>query len=518
VRTRVHCIAPSPGRVTVARDAGVQGYASDALRLAAREDQRMGPESSAGSNETVLRDRACWPCPPDVVCSSLTVAAAPHLLAPSKSIYPVPYLQRALLPYGRTVACLHPLVCNAPPEVPVPQTWDEMAAYVIAGHDQELGNTQYRCRDLHDVQSFKCSGCQEGAWKEGFLCRKCVASASVLLPLAVALGVVLLGVFLWVRFPAEAGPAPFSAGDDGGATSAQSLHSVTLLFSFLQISDVIHLSDQINAARSGRGQTAAQSAMLDWSNVLAQFLAFTPSGAECLLGSAWNDTSSTVVVLMLPWLVVAAALVAYALRHRARLPWSAAALVYTLDLLYMPVTQRVVTWFNVDSSELPGTCFVLQLPSVQCDTPVYKGVLALAVITFVVFLLGLPALATWVLFLQPSTSWRAAFEFLQANLRPHWSLGLSSSALHFLKKFVFAGAVGSSKDVAQTLPLVLFTALLVSVCLQVSELERCAATPGSSSCARALRRSGTAHTSPSTRTALSFCPTPACCGPTRLHC
>ncbi len=78
---------------------------------------------------------------------------------------------------------------------------------------------------------------------------------------------------------------------------------------------------------------------------------FSPRAGECLLGAGWDFTTSSLLLLLLPWLVAVAAAAAARTRWA---PGGLAAGCRLLDLLYLPVTARIVLLLNEDRS-IPQT-------------------------------------------------------------------------------------------------------------------------------------------------------------------
>jgi hypothetical protein len=323
------------------------GYvASAAVDALATEAKVMGPYASLGRNETALSGRVCLPCPAGVVCSPLAVVDAPHQLAAGKSLYPQsagPLDVRALknIVYASgIVPCLHPAVCNRG-RFPVTVEWNDWSALVANGTTTQPGFSRYQCREGHDALSLKCSRCEEHYWLDGFLCRPCRASYPVVMPLSVVAGLAALAFYVRHRV-GENTQLRDSAADQKHLRS----HTTALVLWFLQVSATLQMSKQINQAAGGTSLNADSHLTDNWSLWLQDMLSFRPWGGECVFGSHWDFRVSSGVLFSLPWLVVAVGCglaLAQPARWRA---WLSFACIL-LDLLYLPVTQRAVMWFNV---------------------------------------------------------------------------------------------------------------------------------------------------------------------------
>jgi hypothetical protein len=202
--------------------------------------------------------------------------------------------------------CLHPSVCNVAPAEQLPSTWPEWWGFVADGRDQLPANAEVLCRAGHDPGSLQCSRCLGGFWPQGFLCERCFAAYVVLVPLAIVVGALLLLGYLQFRlgrFRAhlEPGAAPRRAA---GSTKAW----MAIILFYLQVSAVVDVSTQVNAA--GHADHAGKTW---WKNVVAPLAALTdfrPLAVECLFGPQWTFERSAAATLLLPWTVVAIALMA----------------------------------------------------------------------------------------------------------------------------------------------------------------------------------------------------------------
>jgi hypothetical protein len=129
-------------------------------------------------------------------------------------------------------------------------------------------------------------------------------------------------------------------------------------------------------------------------------------------------------------------------------------------------------------------------PYVDCNSAGYKGIMALAAPTFIVFVVGFPVACSWALWRRASRVQQlvAGVEFMQAPLRAAWWAPLWAGPVRFGRKFLFAALVGGARaeDYAQvharrarrpgplcftrpvqTLPILLFASLLALLLLQV---------------------------------------------------
>ncbi len=101
------------------------------------------------------------------------------------------------------------------------------------------------------------------------------------------------------------------------------------------VSQALQLSIQINAAQHDDALAAGATDSNSLSDLLPM-LSFRPWALECL-SRAWDYRASSIVLFALPWAVAAMGLA---------LPSWRRASVFVLDLLFLPVAQRAVQWFN----------------------------------------------------------------------------------------------------------------------------------------------------------------------------
>ncbi len=340
----------------------------------AAERAVMTADAWLGANETALSARTCLPCPAGVACSQLAVVDALHELV--GSVYPLLSLSRAaaagptaaprrsMLVYAaQLLPCLHPAVCNAPPAVPTdPSHWSNWISLINAGGLSDPAIADFRCREGHDPASLMCSRCLRGFWSDGFLCRPCLAAYAVLVPLGIFVTAAVAVAYVVFR-ARRAAAVPGSS-----ATSSTEGNVAAIAFWFLQVSAALQTSSQINSARSGHrasADDAASSSSLSW---LDQLVSFRPWALECVSDNTWDFGLSTLCLLLLPWVCVAACTVMFAARPGMReqtvfavpvlldlvmlsssLHPPAAALtsrVVNAPQLYLPVAQRCIEWFN----------------------------------------------------------------------------------------------------------------------------------------------------------------------------
>jgi hypothetical protein len=350
------------------------GYSRTDLALVAAalraEAAAMGPFTSLGQNESALVRRACQPCPPGLDCSPLAVVDAPHQLSDG-SRYPLAPPQMLAADAGfdplarrnfvwvDTVACLHPTVCNRPAYGAV-AVWDDWSALVRSGTTVLPEFARYQCRRGHNASSLLCSRCEDGFWLDGLLCQPCHASYGVLMPLTVVLATLALVAYVRQRVQLVAATYAAAVRDSAAqrlsasrgaqehiATATQNTTSLVLWF--VQVSATLQISTQINATRSATVGAEDEHTLSDWSaSWLRELLSFRPWGGECVIGRQWEYTSSSLALLVLPWLATAAG-GALALLHRRRAPEWLCATYVVLDLLYLPVVQRATEWFNQQS-------------------------------------------------------------------------------------------------------------------------------------------------------------------------
>jgi hypothetical protein len=282
----------------------------------------IDPNMSIGQRETILLRRTCQRCPDGlpISCSPLTTANPPHVM--KMSVYPfqpgggaplrsrLPYMSRVEL-----VACLHPDVCGGP-SIRV-DDWDRWTPSGPVDSTPEYGDA-FMCREGHDVRSPLCATCVQGYWLDGFLCRRCIQGAEALAVVALLLGLALLAYVVWRHHLASSG--------------AHHNYASIVLWYF-QVSQALQVSIQINAAQSGDALAGADSSSL---SDLLPALSFRPWALECL-SRAWDYRASSTLLFALPWAVAAVGLA---------LPSWRRASVFALDLLFLPVAQRAVQWFN----------------------------------------------------------------------------------------------------------------------------------------------------------------------------
>ncbi len=368
------------------------GY-SDARSLAAESAAlRQRPDMSLGELERILQGRSCLPCPDDtsVQCSALAVVDPPHVV--TRSVYPfVPgrFLNRSVLPYlshDQLRSCMHPAVCGGD-SLFIGDNWTQWALLASSGAAFRAPFTQFQCRAGHDAATPLCAGCLSGYWLDGFLCRRCFAGAEALVVLGVLAGLGALCYVVWRHH------RPVTRGAVH--------HFLTVILWFFQVAHALQLSQQINAAH--HSNTGADELGLA---VYLPVLSFRPWALECLL-PGWSFRTSSAALFTLAWAVGAAGVAVPAWRRSC---------VLLLDLMYLPVAQRAVQWFNTmrlpreddNVSRLPceaaadtrilssaAQCVLQLSPSTACD----GGMTAFAALTFAVFtcgfFLGAAALAWW---------------------------------------------------------------------------------------------------------------------------
>lgn len=145
--------------------------------LVAAEQADMASDAPWAVKEAALSRRACHPCSSGLAvhCSPRTSVDALHELDPARSLYPLPFRSRRLLPYTTaTLPCLHPQVCNVP-AAPAPDwvlLFDSAAAAAVP-----QAESSFQCREGHDPESLLCSRCLRGYWPDGFLCERCAGAA-----------------------------------------------------------------------------------------------------------------------------------------------------------------------------------------------------------------------------------------------------------------------------------------------------------------------------------------------------
>jgi hypothetical protein len=348
------------------------GYAANGASAAmdAEASSIAAGHGSLGALEAALQPRRCLPCPRGMECSRIAVREAPHRLR--GSIYPrLPSgfpraadgvsagVPRALFPYTVLLPCLHPTVCNHEPDAldlaAAGSDWAAWASLAAANVTSTPGFAQFLCRPGHDVDSPQCSACVADYWSNGFICERCGTAYAVLVPLALLGGLAALA--LHVRHRVRVVEQWRRTVAASAERRSMETHSVAVVLSFLQVSATLQISAQINAAQSavsGNGASrngAGEVASGPGSGWLDELLSFRPWAAECVLGVGWNFTTSSGLLLALPWLVAIVALIV-----GQRLSGSASAAVQArtaaaacvlLDMLYLPVVTRSIVWFNV---------------------------------------------------------------------------------------------------------------------------------------------------------------------------
>jgi hypothetical protein len=107
-------------------------------------------------------------------------------------------------------------------------------------------------------------------------------------------------------------------------------------------------------------------------------------------------------------------------------------------------------------------------PFVDCDTASYRAVLALSVVTFAAFVVAAPLACSWALW-SGSGRLAEAGGFLLQPLRASWWRALWGGPVAYGRKLLFALLVGGAQpeSFAQTLPMLIFTFLLILLLLQV---------------------------------------------------
>jgi hypothetical protein len=304
-------------------DAG--GVAEESARLRERPEAEL----SLGQIERVLQARTCLPCPADlpVRCSALAVINAPHVV--TRSVYPFApqrSLNRSALPYlGRDQlhACLHPAVCGGD-SIFIGDNWTQWSALAATGLAFSAPFTQFQCRAGHDASTPLCAGCMARYWLDGFLCRRCFAGAEALVVLGALAGLAALCYVVWRH---QRSTARVAAD-----------HFLAIILWFFQVAHALQISQQINAAQrlsagaAGAGAGDAGPGLVSFLPVLS----FRPWALECLL-PGWSFRASSAALFVLAWAVGAAGVAVPAWRRSC---------VLLLDLMYLPVAQRAVQWFN----------------------------------------------------------------------------------------------------------------------------------------------------------------------------
>jgi hypothetical protein len=345
------------------------GYARQNLSAQQKETTDLGPVSqlSFRNRESILQMRACFPCPTDVPikCSPLAVIDPPHVV--TRSVYPfagrirMPVaasggsssetvnaagFPRAWLPYlspRELVPCLHPDVCGGKSKL-VENNWTEWIELEVSrSSDEEF--SKFQCRDGHEPNSPLCASCQRGWWLDGFLYRPCFAGAHVLVVFALVVAVGLLILLVWRQHRQLS-----------RRTSAvhASENPILLAVWYFQVAHVLQVSLQINAAHRDDGSSGSS-----FLSSYFEFFSLRPWALECAFDS-WTYKTSSVVLFSLPW--VSLALLVFQQQNLCAV---------LLDLLFLPVSQRAISWFNtrtvprVDSPEdqvilalvgVSGTC------------------------------------------------------------------------------------------------------------------------------------------------------------------
>jgi hypothetical protein len=304
------------------------GYAS-ADALAAEQELLQAPDLPLGAIELILQNRSCQPCPADlpVRCSPLAVVRPPHIL--TASVYPLISGRRlrSMLPYLDTKTmptCLHPAVCAAP--AAYISDWAAWSALASNGTTETLQFADIQCREGHDSSSPLCAACLQGFWLDGFLCRPCFEGAQAVVIIGVLAGAALLG-YVIARHHRQTG-SPH--------------HYATVILWFFQVAHTLQVSIQINAAQHGAARVGAEGGA-----GLASYLpilSFRPWALECLI-PAWNFKVTSGVLFAVPWLVALVTIFARSWRRVG---------VFLLDLLYLPVAQRGIQWFNFRTFPVDG--------------------------------------------------------------------------------------------------------------------------------------------------------------------
>jgi hypothetical protein len=296
-------------------------------------------------------------------------------------------LPRSFLPYlnvNQLRACLHPAVCggNAAAQF-VGDNWTQWSQLTANGAAFEAPFTQFQCRAGHDVATPLCAGCLARHWLDGFLCRPCFAGAEVLVVLGGLAGLAGLSYYVVWRHHRP-------------TTRVTVDHFLAVILWFFQVAHALQVSQQINAAQRSTPNDN-ESGLVSYLPVLS----FRPWALECLF-SGWSFRASSVALFALAWAVGAVGLVVPAWRRSC---------VLLLDLMYLPVAQRAVQWFNTmrlprdeenvsrheclcaDHSSLP--CSACLSPNTTCDA----NMTAFAALTFALFTcgfaLGASALTWW---------------------------------------------------------------------------------------------------------------------------
>jgi hypothetical protein len=174
--------------------------------------------------------------------------------------------------------CLHPAVCNRPPQVTAAD-WAAWAALSSAGATAEPAFAQFLCRDGHDAGSLMCSRCLEGFWADGLLCQPCYGAYAALVPLAAAAALAFFAFFVFYRVRVQRRQLQqrqhqHRRSTFGGAPGDEE-NSTSIVLWFLQVSSTLSMSSQINAARNGQPDSSSLTG-LAW---LDQLLSFRPWGA-----------------------------------------------------------------------------------------------------------------------------------------------------------------------------------------------------------------------------------------------
>ncbi len=111
-------------------------------------------------------------------------------------------------------------------------------------------------------------------------------------------------------------------------------------------------------------------------------------------------------------------------------------------------------------------CYLRLIPHVRCDTAQYRGVLALSVMTLLVFVAGFP-LACSLLLWRGAGHWaEASLRFLQQSVRATWWRSLWVGPVRFGKNLLIAALIGASDFSQTSLPFLVFCALLVLLLMQ----------------------------------------------------
>jgi len=304
----------------------------------------------------------------------------------------------------------------------------------------------FQCANNFDPASLMCSKCPPGRYPLADSCLSCSSSSRWVLPVSSAIAAIALSVYIFHAHKTDY-TKPFAHA------------SVSIFLSWVQLAFVlIRLSRTMLTSES-----QSSSLMQTWEIVsLPLFQVITHPSIHCISDS-YDFIYESWVIFIAPWVIFGLCGIAIAIVTKLSfrgsfstslevpmLPSASAfanpcgghgftvstiiyALFYIWNLLYMSVAQRVFEVLACDSFH--GSSFLVVAPYIACSDARYLHLHAVAVVMLFVFVIGLPAIFSWLVYknkgnvVAVESRTRSSSELFisggTGNLRPHIVGGVS---------------------------------------------------------------------------------------------